>query len=75
MYSAMRRLWTVSLFTMKKRHFLMGISSLQLAGFDVTILVHLRRLSEFYRINVLNLISPARLSALIQVVVAWLTTL
>lgn len=54
MYSAVRRLWTVSLFTMKNPYFLMGISSLQLGGFDVTILVHLRRLSEFYRVNVLN---------------------
>lgn len=51
MYSAMRRLWTVNLFAMKKWHFLMGISSLHLARFDVTILVDLKRLIAFYRIS------------------------
>lgn len=61
MYSAVRRLQSVSLFAMKTQHFLTGISSLLLAGIDVTIWVHLKKLVEFYRINVLNLISSARM--------------
>jgi len=60
MYSAVRRLWAVGLFAVKHQHFLTGISSLHLAGFDVTLLVHLRRLMEFYRTDVLNLVSSAR---------------
>lgn len=60
MYSAVRRLWTISLFAMKKLRFLMGISSLKLAGFDVATRVHLKWLIEFHRTNVLNLVSSAR---------------
>lgn len=60
MCSAVRSPWSVSLFAMKIQHFLMGISSLLLAGFDVRIRVHLKRLIEFYSPNVLNLISSAR---------------